>query len=411
MKDRSWEPRKQLLGTARDAGFELSVPQLGRLHRAGLIPTPRTRSLGRGKGTISEFPPGSTRRLLRVLQLRGRGRGLGELGWRLWWEDGGVPTHVVRVLLCEQASMWEQQRAEFGALLASEDAGEPAATARMETIYRGLEEGRMDRPLGSMRRRTGRSGFVSVMRTFAEILTGRFEGFADVDSPAPDGTPAPDSTAQLVELAMGMDRARTDRLAGAAPWFQGRVETDLLVLSRTLGVAAITPYAQCDETELNAARSELRAFLATVGAIVPVFEQLFGARAFGLATIGRALQIDDPPAQALALLGWLVMRVDPSLLEAMRRFGALAPAASASAGLYRVLGELGEQVPAFASVTSDTSLARMQRDEATANRVRKEMRELFAQNREAVGEFASARPQIAEMLAAVESASANQGSS
>jgi hypothetical protein len=29
-------------------------------------------------------------------------------------------------------------------------------------------------------------------------------------------------------------------------------------------------------------------------------------------------------------------------LEAMQRFGALAPAASASAGLYRVLGELGD---------------------------------------------------------------------
>jgi hypothetical protein len=342
-----------------------------------------------------------------VLLLRERGRGLGDLGWRLWWEDGGAPAPAVRALLSEQASTWERQRAEFGALLAGEDAGEPAAIARMEAIYSGLEDGRLEGPLGPMRRRTGRSAFPSVMRVFAEILTGRFQGFTDVDVPASDGTPAPESTAQLVEVAMGINRARTDRLVNIAPWFQGGVETDLLALSHTLGRAAIAPYAECNETELNAARTELRAFLATIAAIVPVFEQLFGASAFGLATIGRALQIDDPSTQALSLLGWLVMRQDPKLLEAMRRFGALAPAASASAGLYRVLGELGEQVPAFGSVTSDTTLARMQRDAATATRVRAEMRELFTQNREAVDAFAAAHPEIAGMLAAVENAPAN----
>ncbi len=278
----------------------------------------------------------------------------------------------------------------------------------MEAIYNGLEDGRLEGPLGPMRRRTGRSAFPSVMRVLAEILTGRFQGFTDVDVPASDGTPAPASTAQLVEVAMGIDRARTDRLVNTGPWFQGGVETDLLALSHTLGRAAIAPYAECNETELNAARTELRAFLATIAAIVPVFEQLFGASAFGLATIGRALQIDDPSTQALSLLGWLVMRQDPKLLEAMRRFGALAPAASASAGLYRVLGELGEQVPAFGSVTSDTTLARMQRDAVTATRVRAEMRELFAQNREAVDAFAAAHPEIAGMLAAVENAPANE---
>ena len=176
----------------------------------------------------------------------------------------------------------------------------------------------------------------------------------------------------------------------------------------TLGRAEIAPHAQWDETKLNAARGELRAFLATIAAIVPVFEQLFGVSAFGLATIGRGLQIDDPSTQALSLLGWLVMREDPKLLEAMRRFGALAPAASASAGLYRVLGELGEQVPAFASVTSDRTLARMQRDAATATRVRAEMRELFAQNREAVNAFAATHPEIAEMLTVVENAPASE---
>jgi hypothetical protein len=320
-----WERREDLLHGAHDAGFELSGPQLGRLHRAGLIPAPRTRSLGRGKGTVSEFPPGSTRRLMRVLQLRERARSLGELGWRLWWEDGGSPPPAVRALLSEQASTWECQRADFGALLAGEDAGEPAAIARMEAIYHGLEDSRIDGPLGPMRRRTGRGAFASVMRVFAEILTGRFQGFTDADAPASDGTPAPESTAQLVEVALGINRARTDRLANTAPWFQGAIETDLLALSQMLGRATIAPYAESHATELNAARTELCAFLATIAAIVPVFEQLFGASAFGLATIGRALQIDDPSTQALSLLGWLVMREDPRLLEAMRRFGRSPP--------------------------------------------------------------------------------------
>lgn len=55
-------------------------------------------------------------------------------------------------------------------------------------------------------------------------------------------------------------------------------------------------------------------------------------------------------------------------------------------------------------MTNDSTLARMQRDAATATRVRAEMRELFAENHEAVEAFAAAHPEIAEMLAAVENA-------
>ncbi len=128
-----WEPRAQLHRAAQAAGFKLSDPQLGRLHRAGLIPSPRIRRLGRGKGTVSEFPPGSTPRLLRVLELQKRedAQKFSTIAWCLWWEDGGPLPGPARELLAGTAMRWDRERDEMFDLLAREDAGDPDAVRQM----------------------------------------------------------------------------------------------------------------------------------------------------------------------------------------------------------------------------------------------------------------------------------------
>src|SRR5438105_15226652 len=98
-----FESKDELLAAASNAGFEVSEAQLARWHRAGLLPRPQVRSLGRGKGTESLYPPGTRQRLIRVAQVHVEEHRLANAAWRLWWEDGGPLTKSARRFLSQMA--------------------------------------------------------------------------------------------------------------------------------------------------------------------------------------------------------------------------------------------------------------------------------------------------------------------
>lgn len=197
--DDGGETREQLLATATAAGLMVGPAQLSRWHRAGLLPRPQVRSLGRGKGTVSVYPPGTGQRLVRVAQLHQRERRLTHVAWRLWWDDGGPLPTLVRELLAQVAQRWEQEHARLAELLAAEEAGDPGALAEMDALYHQAEAGRIGRQLGQMRRNLGREGFSTVVRVLTEIMAGRFQGY---DRAADTGS-EDSQTAPLVERAMG----------------------------------------------------------------------------------------------------------------------------------------------------------------------------------------------------------------
>lgn len=215
------ESRAEVLEAAHEAGFSLSTPQLGRLHRAGLIAGPNTRSLGRGKGTASEFPPETSTRLLRILELQRREgiTKLSAIGWRLWWEDGGILPPPARTLLEDMASSWDEQRRMLSELMERDEQGDTEAREQMDHLYADAENGRVAGPIGVARRNAGREGFSSVFGVIADVATGRFKSYGDSEEPDEDGTPQPQTGGALVEKALGLDRARRDRIAGNEPRF------------------------------------------------------------------------------------------------------------------------------------------------------------------------------------------------
>lgn len=82
--------------------------------------------------------------------------------------------------------------------------GRQAAVAEMEGTYTAASEKRVPATLGQVRRNVGRGRFTTVFRVLAEVATGSFEGYQDEE-------------AELAfEKALGIDHARTDRLADAA---------------------------------------------------------------------------------------------------------------------------------------------------------------------------------------------------
>jgi len=393
------ETREQLLAAATAAGLAVSQAQLSRWHRAGLLPRPQVRSLGRGRGTVSLYPPGSGQRLVLVAQLHQRERRLTSVAWRLWWEDGGPVPVPARELLAQVAQRWEQDRTHLAELLAAEEAGEPDATGELDAIYRRAEAGRIGRQLGQVRRNIGREGFSTVVRVVGEIAAGRFRGYErGADTGSEDS-----KTGALVERAVGLDRARSDRLADAGPWLDGDPEVDFVRLSQALNTWPLAAGASASEEELHQARTELRAFLAVISTMAPLFERLFGRAAFGFGTIARTLGTPPPDLEAFMLLAWLALRHDEALRDGMRSLGSLAPAAHATAQIAELLGTLGREVPAFGPVLTAKRLAVAQQDAGEGERLQAEIARVREEHRAAVDAFFAAHPEANELLALIES--------
>lgn len=401
-----WEPRAQLHDAAEAAGFKLSDPQLGRLHRAGLIPSPRTRPLGRGKGTASEFPPGSTARLLRVLEVQKaeHTQKFRTIAWRLWWEDGGPLPKPARELLAGTAMRWDRERDELSDLLAREDSGDSDAERQMDALYLAVERGAVEGPLGTIRRNAGREGFSSVARIFAEVATGRFESYQDHEEPGEEGTPQAGTTGALVERALGLDHARSDRIAGHEPRFTGSSEAQFMLLSDLVGDRELGPLATTtSDADLDKARTEVRNLLDLISTFAPMVERVLGGDAAGYRTIARALNLRTTRSQAFMLLSWLALRQNPELLKGLQHLIARLPQALAAAELERLSHGLAQEVPALASPLKNAARANLRGNADESARWRDEIARLSDEHREQVDHFFGQHPEVNTLIATVES--------
>jgi hypothetical protein len=90
------EPRDQVIEYAAALGYPVSAAQLARWHRAGLLPRPRQRPLGRGRGTETSYPSGTSVQVVALCQIKEEEHRLDRVAFRLWWEGFPVETAVIR---------------------------------------------------------------------------------------------------------------------------------------------------------------------------------------------------------------------------------------------------------------------------------------------------------------------------
>jgi hypothetical protein len=357
------------------------------------------RGLGRGRGTVSRYPPGSTARLVRVAQIHAGEHRLSYTAWRLWWDDGGEMPPPARELLTQLADRLDTERDRLAGLLAGEDAGDPAAVAAIDEFYEHAENARFTGVLGQARRNIGRERFASVLRVLAEVGAGRFTGYSEA---TPGGDGAEVGTEALVERALELDRARTDRLAGGSPWLPESSEGSFVELSRVFASRSVRAAASAPSTDLDQARLELQSLMAVIGTVAPLFERLFGRAAFGFGLIARTLADPTPRSQAFMLLGWIVLREDEAFREGLQRIAGAEPAASATVKLYDVLAQLRRDVPALAPLLTDERLAAAQRDADAAEALNADIARVRAQNTSELDVFFSTHPESDELIALVD---------
>jgi len=76
---------KRLLELCQEKGISYSEKQLRDYHKAGLIPEPKTKSMGRGKGSSTEYPDETIEILLSISDLKNNGiRKNDDIAWNLF---------------------------------------------------------------------------------------------------------------------------------------------------------------------------------------------------------------------------------------------------------------------------------------------------------------------------------------
>lgn len=396
----AWEPRAALLEAAVSAGFKLSESQLGRLHRAGVLPGPRVRMLGRGKGTVSEFPPGTSKRLLRVLAFQAKERNLSVVAWRMWWEDGGALPAAVRARLARIAEDGDRLRNESAGLIIREEDGDNEAAQGLEEIDRAMESGRLSGVMGAVRRSAGRQGISTLGRILLEVMAGRFETYGDdIEDPAVEDQSEYNEKAALVDRALGSPIP--DRLTSLDQQRFQSSEAVFTHISKAFSERSLSSYLQVEDEAIDRARAEISGFLALVAAAGPLIRRLKGASAIGSAVVIKALDLRDPGEQALAVLGWLVLRHDAELVSDMGDLIALLPKARATIRLDEIRTLLAEEVPELAVELSDQSHRRAIKDADYAKQRARKIAEIADEHRGRVDAFMRAHPEIDELTAII----------
>lgn len=339
------ETLESVIVAAANAGHEVSRYQLRRWHRAELIGRPRQQPLGRGRGTVTVYPVGTSARVLAICRRQRAGRTLEDLRWLLWWDGFEVADEFAIGALGREVEAiqkeWDRLFDDDGLTEEAEDFLDKSPDVRLPAHH-----------LAWVRRRLGRANFDAFLQSLLLIFAGR------VDELGP-------AALEQVERGLGLDRARSDRLANGEPWIPADEPTDFVEFGRLVQPGRLADTLAEVEPELRSCRDEVRAFASTITTIAHFIRTGFDRWAFGVGLLGQAFDEleDDPAGQRRLLLLWISMR-DTPLREGMEAIVALAPGTDEAEQQWETLRELRQAIPAVGEALPAAAFARAAFDES-----------------------------------------------
>lgn len=99
--DGELQSTSEIISYLSQMGFSTTSRQIATWHRARLLPEPIKRALGRGRGSVSLYPRGTSQQaeaICKAFTVK-RMRSMQSVGAHLWWEGYDVPTKFVRTEL------------------------------------------------------------------------------------------------------------------------------------------------------------------------------------------------------------------------------------------------------------------------------------------------------------------------
>lgn len=378
------EIREELIDLARDHGYSVSTAQLARWHREGLLPRPRQRSLGKGHGTQTVYPPGTGKQLLALCAIHASERRLRYVAWRMWWAGFDVSSKTIRAFIGRWAAKWDGY---------VQDLIDPSTGELSESALRSLDSIRNARydygPLAGAQKRVGRKRLDPVMSVLFKVVSGVFEGYS-VDPV--EKNPEKDEQ-RVAERSLELDwlgsRVAENTELGSSGGSAGLLkELSRFFLDRPLGEGLAT----LTDEQLVQARDEARRDLA------------FWQGTYASLGLGETSSATEPPDQALCLLLWSISRFEgpvdlqkgleahaeptPEMRAELRDWEALAP----------LLERLRTEVPAFTDVLAPQRMMGAFLDPQETERHAAELRELIERHADELKAFFKAHPEAGQAL-------------
>ena len=317
------ETPTQLIELAQANNYTVSATQLGRWHRAGLLPTPSP-PLGdeQESGKQWVYPPGTGEQLLALCKLRkqhGPGIPLLRLAWLLWWQGYDIPPARIRTFLTSTIAKLQEVLEKLAAYFqpTSDAEGEEGGLPDVAfDLLEQMETGRTRlKAARQMRKRVGTSNFPTLIRMFFEVALGAFqiERYSNEDD------------REIVTKAFGLKYAT---------WFDTDMLSSLQELSQRFHDRSLQDMlTEATDADLLQGRDELRTFLTALEQISVYTGHDKGRRGQGLTVIGDLVSLMKASHLVLLLVTWASLRRHASphlqqnmdtVLQAARQFPTLA---------------------------------------------------------------------------------------
>ncbi|MBI4346974.1 MAG: hypothetical protein HY553_08980 [Elusimicrobia bacterium] len=385
---RDRETPDDIIAYARDRALTITRAQLERWHTRGPLHHPEQVWLGQGRGSETRYPRGTAELVVAALQRQPRPRDLTMLTWELWLAGYDVPLETVRAYLANVARWHDRIVAAMRTLgFARRVLPGPARRLLGRAAIRRMRV----RGLPGIATRLGSPERVeTVLRTLGQVLTGGYKQSYQVaihdGGVAVDGRalPSTDSDGLLLERAIGIERGRVDRLAGAGPWLSGDPTEGLVALTKMLGGWWLPIVRDTSDHELRAVRDQARdleELFVTFGDFV---REHFGADAFGFPAIADALRSPTSWQQAgLAMV--LVRALKDEELRGVALFREMAERwRSDLAPKVAAMRTLRHEVPALQELLAPRRIGEAMRDEARLAAFQDELRMVAEANRDRI---------------------------
>lgn len=389
----SGETRQELLNLAQARGYEVSAPQLARWHRAGLLPRPEQRSLGKAHGTQTVYPSGTREQLLALCEVHAEERRLLYVAWRMWWAGYEVSVERIRAFIGRTVEQWDRH---------VQDLVDPDTGELTEAAWKLVDEAftvRLEKPLSKVRKRVGRGRFDTFTRLMIETNLGLFRGFSTEDSNASE-----DDERRIMEKGLGLESARADRLEGAGQPLGINIENYLKEISWLADRNSLErELAKLTDGQLLEARDEVRPWLAIAAGYSLMFDEMLGRGTLGISAVDEAVRDMGAQEQGLLTLMWAISRYrgPKDLREGLEAVGK--PTSEMETGLHdweitlRFAEQLREEVPAFAEILAPQQIA-SSLDSRRMEHLMNQLHELAEQHKDEIKDFFKEHPEVLREL-------------
>ena len=288
--------RGDISRAAHNHGFAVSDAQLHRWRSRGLIPRSKVRGLGRGRGTTSFYPKGTSEQVVALCSLLEENRRVDLAALALFFQGFPVSTELLREVLMGAADRWETETVGL-----TDDTGiTPTGVDVLDKmIFRRLKSG----PLTRVRGRLRKSKFETFMRILIFVASGRTPEFLE-------NTDGPVAELGVMKKGLGIEMALSTWMKADDDELRSSVNS-LVAHFRPAGLRATLQ--ETGENALNASRGELLIIWQTFMDAQACFKVLDEKDALGLGSLPDIDFTHSSPLAPTMLLIWLHLRRMPEI--------------------------------------------------------------------------------------------------